>query len=92
MGYAVAEGVLKSGASEVFIVSSNQERVQEAVKTLQGKKLGHGVVKGEAINAKDTEALKQFVLRLGDVDHIVWTSGDSFSVDFPNVSLDVAKG
>ncbi|KAF8514010.1 short-chain dehydrogenase/reductase SDR [Hysterangium stoloniferum] len=91
IGYAVAEGSLKSLASLVIIASSNAERVNSAVNSLEKGNLGPGRVCGEVIDAKDQSALKEFVSNIGEFDHIVWTSGDYFDVGFPNVELDVAK-
>ncbi|PPQ90792.1 hypothetical protein CVT25_012621 [Psilocybe cyanescens] len=75
IGFAVALAALQSLASAVIIASSNQARVSEAVERLKSHKLP-GEVRGEVLDAKDSEAVKVFADGLGTVDHIVWTSGD----------------
>jgi len=91
IGYAVAEGSLKSLASLVIIASANVERVNSAVNRLQESNLGPGKVRGEVIDAKDQLALKEFVSHMGEFDHIVWTSGEYLGLRFPDAELDVAK-
>jgi NAD(P)-dependent dehydrogenase (short-subunit alcohol dehydrogenase family) len=91
IGYAVAEACLLSRASLVIIVSSNAERVAVAVQRLEAVRLGMGKVHGEVIDATDLAALKEFVTRIGEVDHIVWTSGDQLKLGFPSVDLESLK-
>ncbi|KIJ42921.1 hypothetical protein M422DRAFT_112545, partial [Sphaerobolus stellatus SS14] len=94
VGFGVAHASLLSDAAEVLVVSSNPERVANAVKRLQDGKFGKGKIHGEVVNAKDQERLKTFVIGLGEVDHIVWTSGDSDIITknlFPNFTVDAAK-
>ncbi|KAF8579825.1 NAD-binding protein [Ramaria rubella] len=96
IGYSVAETSLTSRASRVIIVSLNPMRVKGAVQRLQSHitKMGlTGDVQGEVVNAKDHTALIKFVKRIGEVDHIVYTSGDSPEKlrGFPVVSAESAK-
>jgi len=93
MGYGVAEASLKDHASKVIVVSSDPERVKKTIKRLQAGNFGHGVIEGEAVDAKDPVALKEFILRVGEVDHIVYTSGDNVNqvMGFPNVTLEASK-
>lgn len=59
----------------VIIASSNEERIADAVERLKAHDLP-GEVRGEMLDGKDGEAIKQFASRLGQVDHsIAWTSG-----------------
>ncbi|KAF8169804.1 short-chain dehydrogenase/reductase SDR [Pholiota molesta] len=93
IGFAVALASLQSLASLVVIASSNTERVSKAVERLQAHNLP-GAVRGEVLDAKDDAAIKEFVVRLGEVDHIVWTSGDKSKVGqlhFPRVDLQQAR-
>ncbi len=76
IGFGVALAALQSLANTVIIASSNAERVAGAVARLQAHKLP-GEVRGEVVDAKDAAAVKTFGERLGTVDHIAWTSGDS---------------
>ncbi|PPQ94972.1 hypothetical protein CVT25_004217 [Psilocybe cyanescens] len=76
IGFAVALASLQSLASLVIIASSNKSRVEDAVARLKAHKLP-GEVRGQVLDAKDSEAVKVFAGGLGPVDHIVWTSGDT---------------
>ncbi|KAH9476379.1 Short-chain dehydrogenase/reductase ucsE [Psilocybe cubensis] len=75
IGFAVALGALQSLASLVIIASSNKARVEDAVARLKAHNLP-GEIRGEVLDAKDSDAVKAFAVALGAVDHIVWTSGD----------------
>jgi len=94
IGYGVAEASLKDHASKVIVVSSDAGRVKKTIKRLQDGKFGHGFIEGEAVDAKNPEALKKFIVGVGEVDHIVWTSGDDIKsvLGFQNVALEDAKG
>lgn len=76
IGFGVALAALQAQASVVIIASSNEERVSGAVERLKAFKLP-GEVRGETINAKDPASIKDFATRIGTVDHIAWTSGDT---------------
>ncbi|KAF8575315.1 NAD-binding protein [Ramaria rubella] len=97
IGYSVAEASLTSGASHVIIASSNASRVSGAVRRLEAhiSTLGPGAgkVQGEVVDATDHAALKAFVERVGEMDHIVWTSGDGLirKLDFPNVDVEALQ-
>ncbi|KAH9476227.1 Short-chain dehydrogenase/reductase ucsE [Psilocybe cubensis] len=75
IGFAVALGALQSQASVVIIASSAQSRVDDALARLRSYNLP-GEVRGEVLDAKDSNAVKEFAISLGTVDHIVWTSAD----------------
>ena len=92
IGYSVAEACLLSRASLVIIASSSVDRVTTAVRRLQAAKLGVGKVHGAVVDARDHAALKEFVTRIGEVDHVVWTSGDKLKVGFPDVDVESMKG
>ena len=70
IGLAVAEQVALKGA-EVVIVSSNAERVQEAIKFIGGE------ARGQAVDVSDEKAVESFFTNLGAFDHLVFTAGDS---------------
>ncbi|KIJ33363.1 hypothetical protein M422DRAFT_35503 [Sphaerobolus stellatus SS14] len=91
IGFGVAEASLKSDAATVIIVSSNEERVQGAVKKLKDGKFGSGEVKGLSVDVKDEAALKKLLTDVGAVDHIVWSAGDGLPLGFPNMELDFMK-
>jgi len=73
IGLAVAETAALRGA-EVVIVSSNAERVQEAVKSIGGN------VRGEAVDVSDEKAVERFFTNIGAFDHLVFTAGDNLQL------------
>ena len=70
IGLAVAEEAASQGA-DVVIVSSKEERVQEAIRSIGGK------AKGQAVDVSDEKAVERFFTNLGAFDHLVFTAGDS---------------
>jgi NAD(P)-dependent dehydrogenase (short-subunit alcohol dehydrogenase family) len=73
IGLAVAEEAAAQGAN-VVIVSSNAERVQEAVKSIGGN------VRGEAVDVSDEKAVERFFTNIGAFDHLVFTAGDNLQL------------
>jgi NAD(P)-dependent dehydrogenase (short-subunit alcohol dehydrogenase family) len=73
IGLAVAEKVALQGA-EVVIVSSNAERVQEAIKSIGGE------ARGRAVDVSDEKAVESFFTNIGAFDHLVFTAGDSLQL------------
>ncbi|HEY1472158.1 MAG TPA: SDR family oxidoreductase [Candidatus Acidoferrum sp.] len=74
IGLAVAQQVVAQGASAV-IVSSNADRVKQAVATLDGKAEGH------TLDLSNEHGIESFFLRLGDFDHLVFTAGDTLQLN-----------
>lgn len=75
IGFGVAVASLQYLANTVIIASSNKRRVEDAVLRLKAHNLP-GEVRGEVLDAKDSNAVKAFAGGLGPVDHIIWTSGE----------------
>src|SRR3984885_5608617 len=73
IGFAVAEEAASQGA-EVVIVSSNAERVQEAIQSIGGG------AQGQAVDVFDEKAVESFFTNLGAFDHLVFTAGDSLQL------------
>jgi NAD(P)-dependent dehydrogenase (short-subunit alcohol dehydrogenase family) len=73
IGLAVAEAAASLGA-DVVIVSSNAERVQEAIQSIGGEAQGH------AVNVSDENAVESFFTNIGAFDHLVFTAGDSLQL------------
>ena len=73
IGLAIAEKAASQGA-EVIIVSSNQERVQEAAKSIGGG------AQGQAVDVSDEKAVESFFTKIGAFDHLVFTAGDSLQL------------
>ena len=70
IGLAVAEEAALQGA-EVVILSSNAERVQEAIRSIGGK------AQGQALDVSDEKAVESSFTNLGAFDHLVFTAGDN---------------
>jgi NAD(P)-dependent dehydrogenase (short-subunit alcohol dehydrogenase family) len=73
IGLAVAEKAALQGA-QVVIVSSNAERVQEAIKSIGGE------AQGQAVDVSDEKAVESFFTNIGAFDHLVFTAGDSLQL------------
>ena len=73
IGLAVAKEAASQGA-DVVIVSGKPERVQEAVRSIGGN------VRGEAIDVSDEKAVEAFFTKIGAIDHLVFTAGDSLQL------------
>ncbi|KAF9483319.1 short-chain dehydrogenase/reductase SDR, partial [Pholiota conissans] len=84
IGFEVALASLQELANPVIIASSNPERVNKAVERLRAHNFP-GTVRGEVVDATDSAAVKDFITRIGEVDHIVWTSGNKVGSQFPKV-------
>lgn len=70
IGFAVAEAAARSGA-EVIIASSRPERVAAAL-----ERLPRGT-RGESLDFTDEGQVRAFFARIGELDHLVYTAGES---------------
>ena len=78
LGYSTAKLSLLSKASLVIIASSNKSKVDAAVARLvQDTEVSKEKVKGEVVDAKKSEEVRSLMERVGEIDHLVWTCGDS---------------
>lgn len=78
IGFAVAKAALLDRASEVVVASSTQSKVDNAVKRLADVVRSNnlpGKVQGEVLDGTDPNAIRQVFARIGELDHLVWTSG-----------------
>ncbi|GJJ07034.1 hypothetical protein Clacol_001232 [Clathrus columnatus] len=92
IGFGVAEASLKSLAKTVLIASSNQNHVNNAVERLINAKLGPGQINGHVVDAGNEQSIKTLLESVGEVDHIVFTSGLSYStLKFPGLDISKAK-
>jgi NAD(P)-dependent dehydrogenase (short-subunit alcohol dehydrogenase family) len=73
IGLAVAKEAASQEA-EVVIVSSNEERVKEAIQSIGG------AARGQAVDVSDEKAVESFFTSLGAFDHLVFTAGDSLQL------------
>jgi NAD(P)-dependent dehydrogenase (short-subunit alcohol dehydrogenase family) len=85
IGLAVAEQAASQGAN-VVVVSSNAERLQKAIKSIGGE------AEGQAVDVSDERAVEALFKKLGAFDHLVFTAGDSLSVqDLATTDLKQAR-
>lgn len=82
IGLATARAAAERGA-RVAVVSARQASVQRALEQLPPGATGH------AVDVRDTGALESVLDRIGDLDHLVYTSGESLALT-PIAELDVA--
>lgn len=86
IGFAVARGLIEEGAS-VVIGSSNQSRVDAAVKNLSDSSQQYNAdpsrVVGYTVNLSGPgmeDSIRKFFKQAGKVDHVIHTAGDSLAV------------
>jgi NAD(P)-dependent dehydrogenase (short-subunit alcohol dehydrogenase family) len=86
IGFAAARSLIEEGA-HVIVGSSNQSRVDEAIKRLNDSNEQYNAdssrVSGYTVNlsGKDMEAsIRSFFKQAGKVDHIIHTAGDSLAM------------
>lgn len=78
IGYGVAKASLLQHAAHVIIGSSSAEKVKGAVKRLQAdtaNSAAPGTVSGDVIDGSNSDSIKAFFEKLGEIDHLVWTCG-----------------
>jgi NAD(P)-dependent dehydrogenase (short-subunit alcohol dehydrogenase family) len=80
IGLATAQAASRDGAS-LIIASSQQARVDEALKTLPG-------AEGYALDLTDAAAVEAFFARVGAFDHLVFTAGEALQLG-PLASTDL---
>jgi NAD(P)-dependent dehydrogenase (short-subunit alcohol dehydrogenase family) len=95
IGFAVAEASIEHGA-KVIISSSNEGRVQDAVKKLQSSYPSRKAdISGVACNLKSEEVegnIVKLLERSGVVDHIVFTAGDGLAtIPMEEYTLDMIR-
>lgn len=95
IGFSVAKLSLLSLAESVTIVSSNQAKVDDALQRLRASIAGKtvpGKLSGATLDAKDTRAVEAFFNNIGEIDHLVWTSGDKLRPGFKDIDIENYKG
>ena len=95
IGFSVAKGALLTLAAHVIVASSTQTKVDDAVERLRAiiaeNKLP-GKVSGLVFDARDSKSIEALFSTVGEIDHLVWTSGDKgFVPGFKNVDIDAHK-
>ena len=84
LGLATAKATAAEGAN-VVIVSSNQSRIDRALKELPQDS------KGYAVDLSNENAIKEFFGRAGKFDHLVYTAGENISMSMA-ADTDIEKG
>jgi NAD(P)-dependent dehydrogenase (short-subunit alcohol dehydrogenase family) len=85
IGLAVAQQAAAQGA-QVVIVSSNAERIQQAVESIGGEAQGH------TVDVSDEGTVATLFAKLGNFDHLVFTAGDSLHLhDLASTDLQQAR-
>jgi len=85
IGLAVALNAALQGA-KVVIASSNAQRLHKAVESIGGD------AKGETLDVSDERSIEAFFAKLGPIDHLVYTAGDSLQLsDLATTDLNEAK-
>jgi len=81
IGYSVAKLALETTQANVVVASSNPSRVQKAKSSLQ--EIGGDRVKAYVLDLSNRDKLVEnataFFEKVGSLNHLVWTAGDSFS-------------
>ena len=83
IGLATAQAAAGEGA-HVVIVSSNQQRVNDALATLPD------TAKGHAVDLSNEHNIKTFFHGIGNFDHLVYTAGENLSLTYLN-DMDLEK-
>lgn len=82
IGYGVAKAALLEHATRVIIGSSSKDKVEDAVKRLRADTASAsvpGTISGDIVDGKDANSIKAFLEKAGEIDHLVWTSGDALN-------------
>lgn len=95
IGFSVAKGALITLAAHIIVASSTQAKVDNALERLRGiiteRKLP-GRVSGYTFNAKDSQSIEALSSEVGEIDHLVWTSGDKgITPGFKNADIESFK-
>jgi NAD(P)-dependent dehydrogenase (short-subunit alcohol dehydrogenase family) len=94
IGYAVAKLSLLSDASRVIIASSSKAKVDDALSRLAkdgGPGAGKRIV-GETVDSTVSKEVRALLERVGEIDHLVYTSGGNLKLGFPDIDLDTQRG
>lgn len=73
LGLATAQAAAAEGA-KIVIVSSNRQRIDDALSTLDGIHEGH------AINLSEEKNIREFFASIGSFDHLVYTAAENISL------------
>ena len=100
IGYAVVKAALLALADHVTVASSSPSKVDTAVRGLLAEPVLQmhtdlvNRVSGKVLDIKNTEAVREFFEKLGEIDHLVITAGTHGGLrgDFKEKDIDKLKG
>ena len=98
IGYGVAKASLLSYATHVIIASSSRDKVNAALQRLladpelQRQADVKDRLTGDTVDLMDTQTVQSFCERIGEIDHLIVTSGGIAEVDFRNDDLNKYRG
>ena len=99
IGYSVAKASLLALANHIVIASSSQESVDVAIQRLlaepelQRQSDLKSRLTGDSVDLRDKEAVTSFFERVGELDHLIITSGNiSSQFPFRDGNLDDYRG
>lgn len=84
IGYGIAKAALLQNAAQVVIGSSNKTKVEDAVERLRvdvASASVAGTISGDIVDGNDAISIKTFLKKIGEIDHLVWTSGDKLKFE-----------
>ena len=94
IGFATAKHSLLNLASEVIVASSTQAKVENAVWRLQQIIADHklaGTVNGMIVDGYNLDSVRELFAKVGELDHLVWTSGVAMNPGFKEAKLEDVK-
>lgn len=94
IGFSVAEASLHQHAAHVIVASSTPEKVSKTVARLEEtttKNNLSGKVTGKTLDVSNSDQVKKFFAEIGELDHVVITSGDKLKLGFKGVDLETLK-
>lgn len=98
IGYSTAKASLLNFAGHVLVASSSKAKVDAAVARLLADpafqlQSSQGRVSGDVIDLKDTQDVAAFFERVGEIDHLIITSGSiARTIDFRTEDLSKHRG
>ncbi|KZS93807.1 short-chain dehydrogenase/reductase SDR [Sistotremastrum niveocremeum HHB9708] len=94
IGFAVAQASLYQHAAHVVVASSTSEKVTRTLARLTETTKQHnlgGRVTGKTLDIGNADEVKKFFAEIGEIDHVVITSGDNLKNGFKGVDLETLK-
>jgi NAD(P)-dependent dehydrogenase (short-subunit alcohol dehydrogenase family) len=90
IGFGVAKELLLSHAlGTIIVASSDKAKVDQTLQQLSAvNSSSQTKVKGEVCNARDSQSIRDLMSRVGEIDHLVWTSAKLIAPDYPKTDLD----